>query len=270
MIEASDSMPPFPSLALLLIYLFVFSSADAYHSLLQMVPRGRTLSRPAGVGGAADDYLCDSWRLSVETNNAGPFRSFPTTCIPYVKKYFSGDWYFSDSEVVAGDSLYFAASVPIEGDGKDIWIFDVDETLLSNIPYYAAHGYGSETFNETSFDEWVELGKAPALPASLKLYGQLLELGFQMILLTGRGESQRNVTEKNLLSVGYSSWERLILRQSDDHGKKAVVYKSERRAALEAEGFRIHGNSGDQWSDLLGWATSTRSFKLPNPMYYIP
>lgn len=62
----------------------------------------------------------------------------------------------------------------------------------------------------------------------------------------------------------------MIYRDSNDIGKKAVVFKSERRATLEAEGFRIHGNSGDQWSDLLGWSTPTRSFKLPNPMYYIP
>ncbi|XP_074591890.1 acid phosphatase 1-like [Curcuma longa] len=267
-------MLPFRSLALLLLislfaFTVTFASADAYHSLLRMLPGGRTLSRPAGVGGAANDYLCGGWRLSVETNNAGPWYSIPSKCIGYVKKYFDGDQYYSDSKVVAADSLNFAATVTIEGDGKDIWIFDIDETLLSNLPYYALHGYGSETYNETSFNEWVELGEAPALPASLKLYGKLLELGFQIVLLTGRDENQRNVTVENLLSVGYSSWEQLILRQSDDHKKKAVVYKSERRAALEAEGFRIHGNSGDQWSDLLGWSTSTRSFKLPDPMYYI-
>lgn len=58
-------------------------------------------------------------------------------------------------------------------------------------------------------------------------------------------------------------------REASDVGKKAVVYKSERRAELEAQGYRIHGNSGDQWSDLLGSPMAVRSFKLPNPMYYI-
>lgn len=38
---------------------------------------------------------------------------------------------------------------------------------------------------------------------------------------------------------------------------------------MEAEGFKILGNSGDQWSDLLGSPMATRSFKLPNPMYFI-
>ncbi|PKU74023.1 Acid phosphatase 1 [Dendrobium catenatum] len=49
-----------------------------------------------------------------------------------------------------------------------------------------------------------------------------------------------------------------------------MLYKSEKRSEMVADGYRIHGNSGDQWSDLLGSNTGNRSFKLPNPMYYIP
>ncbi|KAG0524204.1 hypothetical protein BDA96_07G190500 [Sorghum bicolor] len=55
-----------------------------------------------------------------------------------------------------------------------------------------------------------------------------------------------------------------------DHKKTATVYKSEMRKEMEEEGYRILGNSGVQWSDLLGSSMSARSFKLPNPMYYIP
>ena len=58
-------------------------------------------------------------------------------------------------------------------------------------------------------------------------------------------------------------------RGPSDHGTTAVVYKSGKRAELVAQGFRIHGSSGDQWSDLIGAPMATRSFKLPNPMYYI-
>lgn len=58
----------------------------------------------------------------------------------------------------------------------------------------------------------MDLAEAPALPASLRLYKELEELGFTIILLTGRDESQRNATETNLLYSGYSNWERLILR----------------------------------------------------------
>jgi len=58
-------------------------------------------------------------------------------------------------------------------------------------------------------------------------------------------------------------------RGPSDQGKSATSYKSEKRQELVIEGYRIHGSSGDQWSDLWGYAVSTRSFKLPNPMYFI-
>ena len=59
-------------------------------------------------------------------------------------------------------------------------------------------------------------------------------------------------------------------RTAADRKKAATTYKSEKRKQIESEGYRILGNSGDQWSDLLGSSMSARSFKLPNPMYYIP
>ncbi|VAI77469.1 unnamed protein product [Triticum turgidum subsp. durum] len=255
----------------------------------------------------ADALFCDSWRLSVETANAGPWRTVPARCGASVRAYMEGERYASDSAVAAAESLAFAAQALASGEGGAMpaWVFDVDETLLSNAPYYAVSGWGPtqtsatpylsaqnsqypspairshgeaissflatglQEFNETSFDAWVDVAKAPALPSSLKLYNELQGLGFHIILLTGRSELQRNATEDNLLFAGYNSWEKLILRQISDIGKTAVQYKSERRAAMEAEGFKILGNSGDQWSDLIGLPMATRSFKLPNPMYFI-
>ncbi|CAL5038996.1 unnamed protein product [Urochloa decumbens] len=228
---------------------------------------------PTAVSSSDDDALfCDSWRLSVETANAGPWRAIPARCADFVGDYMEGPRYASDSAVAAADSLAFASGAMAAagaGAAKPAWVFDIDETLLTNAPYYAVNGWGSQEFNETSFDEWVDAAKAPALPSSLKLYNELQQLGFHVILLTGRSEFQRNSTEANLLFAGYKSWEKLILRQPSDIGKTAVLYKSERRAAMEAEGFKILGNSGDQWSDLLGIPMATRSFKLPNPMYFI-
>ncbi|KAI9119140.1 hypothetical protein K1719_009815 [Acacia pycnantha] len=217
-----------------------------------------------------DDLVyCDSWRLSVETNNAGIWERIPARCERFVEDYMTGERYRSDSDVIASFSSAFANNVKLGADGRDAWVFDIDETLLSNLPYYESHGFGSEIFNETSFDDWVNEAKAPALPASLTLFKELQQLGFKIFLLTGRSEYQREATEANLLFSGYSKWARLILRDESDQGKPATIYKSERRQELVNEGYRIHGSSGDQWSDLLGFAVATRSFKLPNPMYFI-
>ncbi|XP_038698217.1 acid phosphatase 1 [Tripterygium wilfordii] len=247
---------------LLLSLLFTLISSVISQSIIRF-PSDRKIQ-------ADDDPLyCDSWRVSVETNNAGSWSVIPSGCVNFVKEYMKGSHYLSDSKVVACESLAFAKSLNITGDGKDAWVFDVDETLLSNLPYYEDHGFGSEIFDEGSFDDWVDLAKAPALPASLNLYKELKNLGFTLFVLTGRSEYQRNATSKNLLFSGYSDWEKLILRGPSDQGVPATVYKSQKRKQLVDDGYRIRGNSGDQWSDLLGFAVAKRSFKLPNPMYYI-
>lgn len=246
--------------SLLIVLLIVSSIADI---------RSESILRLPSENDAVSGEYCDSWRLAVETNNAGAWKSVPRNCVPFVAEYLTGGRYRRDGEVVGDLATGFAKGVELEGDGRDAWVFDIDETLLSNLPYYQDVGFGSEVFNETSFDNWVNLAAAPALESSLNLYNELLELGFQIFLLTGRSEYQRNATETNLLLSGYRNWERLILRGSSDQGKLATTYKSEKRAELLNEGYRIHGNSGDQWSDLWGFAVASRSFKLPNPMYYI-
>ncbi|XP_004141163.1 acid phosphatase 1 [Cucumis sativus] len=210
---------------------------------------------------------CESWKFSIEVNNAGSWKSIPPTCIDFVKDYFNSGRYLADSRSVAAFSLNFARSVKVsEGDA---WIFDVDETLLSNLPFYKDHEFGLQPYNDTSFFEWVKKGSAPALPASLTVYNWLKKLGFKIFILTGRDESLRAVTEQNLIDAGYSGWEKLILRGPNDD-KKNIEYKSEKRAELVNQGYTIQGSSGDQWSDLMGFALAKRSFKLPNPIYYFP
>ncbi|XP_068651173.1 acid phosphatase 1-like [Aristolochia californica] len=216
------------------------------------------------------DLRCTSWRVAVEANNLSPWKTIPLECAEYVKDYMTGRGYSWDSELVAEEAGVYARSVELSGDGKDVWIFDVDETLLSNLPYYAERGFGLELFDKHEFDKWVDKAVAPAIESSRKLYEQIQNLGFKVFLLTGRSENHRSITEVNLLNAGFQNWDKLILRGVDDHGKPATIYKSEKREEMVKEGYRILGNSGDQWSDLLGSSISNRSFKLPNPMYYIP
>ncbi|CAN6202648.1 unnamed protein product [Urochloa humidicola] len=218
------------------------------------------------------EVRCASWRLAAEANNLAPWKAVPAECAAHVWGYVAGAAYSSDLELVARESAAYArAAAPLRGgDGRDAWVFDIDETLLSNLPYYADHGYGLELFDHHKFDRWVERGEALAIHSSLKLYNEVRELGFKTILLTGRNEGHLGVTAENLKKQGFLDWDKLVLRAAGDRKKTATVYKSEKRKEMEEEGYRILGNSGDQWSDLLGSSMSARSFKLPNPMYYIP
>ncbi|CAL1378320.1 unnamed protein product [Linum trigynum] len=257
-------------LSLLLSAAFLVSTCHGSLLLLELPSEIHPL-RPRS--GSSGDHVaglsCLSWRLGVETNNLIGWKTIPQECEGYMGNYMLGEQYRSDSRVVAGEALVYAAGLDLAGDGKDVWVFDVDETTLSNLPYYAKHGFGAEPFDPTPFNEWVLEGNALVLPESLTLYQKIVSLGIKVVFLTGRTEDQRSVTETNLKNAGYYTWEKLILKTSSYSGSTAVKYKSSERGKLEKKGFRIVGNMGDQWSDLLGNSTGLRTFKLPDPMYYI-
>jgi predicted secreted acid phosphatase len=48
-----------------------------------------------------------------------------------------------------------------------------------------------------------------------------------------------------------------------------IQYKSGTRAYIESQGYDIVANFGDQFSDLLG-GFADKTFKMPNPNYYLP
>jgi hypothetical protein len=85
---------------------------------------------------------CTSWRFAGEANNLSPWKTVPKECAEYVKEYMTGKGYVYDLEIVSNEAGEFAKSIQLKDDGLDAWIFDIDETLLSNLPYYSAHGYG--------------------------------------------------------------------------------------------------------------------------------
>jgi hypothetical protein len=75
---------------------------------------------------------------------------------------------------------------------------------------------------------------------------------------------------KNLREAGFGRYQKLILRPESDLGAPSVVpFKSGERRKLERAGYDILVNVGDQDSDLAG-GYANRTFKVPNPMYFIP
>ncbi|XP_004241952.1 acid phosphatase 1 isoform X1 [Solanum lycopersicum] len=236
----------------------------------QVVEIHRLRPRTGSAGYAVPQLDCLSWRLAVETNNVRDWKLVPNECSNYVGHYMLGKQYRRDCEAVADAAIEYAKGLKLSGDGKDVWVFDVDETTLSNLPYYARSdvAFGAKAFNSTRFNAWVMEGTAPAIPATLRLYKTVLSLGIKPVILTGTPEFTREGRVTNLKKAGYTSWLKLILKGEND-SPKSVVYKSNKRTELVIAGYRIVGNTGDQWSDLIGKNAGARTFKVPDPMYYI-
>ncbi|KAL5796466.1 hypothetical protein ACOSQ2_001286 [Xanthoceras sorbifolium] len=213
---------------------------------------------------------CESWRINVELNNIREFEVVPHECIDHIKKYMTSAQYNADSErAIEEVSLYLTTCCSLQGDAKDAWIFDVDDTLLSTIPYYKKHAFGGEKLNASSLEAWMKSSKAPALENTLNLYKDIKNKGFKIFLVSSRRETLRSYTVDNLINAGYHGWTSLELRGLEDEHMKVQQYKSQVRKRLINNGYRIWGIIGDQWSSIEGLPTAKRTFKLPNSMYYL-
>jgi HAD superfamily, subfamily IIIB (Acid phosphatase) len=90
-----------------------------------------------------------------------------------------------------------------------------------------------------------------------------------LCFITGRPDSQRDITILNLDHAGYEGWTELRTRPDRDGLPTVQDYKTAERTKVEAEGYTIIANVGDQMSDIDGEHSGCR-FKVPNPFYFIP
>jgi len=146
-------------------------------------------------------------------------------------------------------------------------VLDIDETTLSNWPEMIKADFA---YDGTAFNAWVDTAQGSAIPGTLRLYREAQRLGVSVFFLTGRPETQKPPTEKNLRAQGFDNWQQLILRTPDQAALTAVAYKSAARATIAAQGYKIIESVGDQWSDLKGKPEAEFSVKYPNPFYLIP
>lgn len=145
-------------------------------------------------------------------------------------------------------------------------VLDIDETSLSNYKVMVASGFFSDP-NKIKRDQL--LANAPAIPPMLSLYKQVTQKNVKVFFVTGRGESERKATIKNLLRAGYSNWAGLYLRPDNYHQASIIPYKTNTRELISKQGYIIVATIGDQYSDIKG-GYAERGFKLPNPYYYLP
>jgi hypothetical protein len=93
--------------------------------------------------------------------------------------------------------------------------------------------------------------------------------GVAVIFITGRPDSQRDATIVNLDHAGYDGWTELRTRPDRDNFPTVQAYKTAERTKVDAEGYTIIANAGDQVSDIEGEHGGC-TFKVPNPFYFIP
>jgi hypothetical protein len=158
-------------------------------------------------------------------------------------------------------------------------VLDIDETSLSNwkVLYQNKFAYiatGPCHFSKGSTcgeNAWEQSARAPAIAPTRDLFETARRAHVTVFFITGRAESaaKRRATIKNLQLAGYGGWQRLYMRTKNFDGPSVAPFKTWARSDIEARGYTIIANVGDQWSDLMN-GRSEHIFKMPNPFYFIP
>jgi predicted secreted acid phosphatase len=154
-------------------------------------------------------------------------------------------------------------------------VLDIDETSLSNWPAYRLNGWGRVVNGACDLQQgpcglraWQALGQSKALAPTLALARHARELGVAVFFISGRPPSLRDATERNLREQGYE-WTAVILLPEGAQFASAADFKTPERRKITEQGYTIVLSVGDQESDLKG-GFAERTFKLPNPVYYLP
>lgn len=145
-------------------------------------------------------------------------------------------------------------------------VLDIDETALSNYNYLLHNDFG---INQDTVNQDMVHSDETVIAGTYKLYQLAMDNHVAVFFVTGRPESYRKGTEKNLTDHGYKQWTKLYLRANDFHGASTADYKMVARHEIINQGYDIILNMGDQYSDLKG-GYADRVFKLPDPFYYVP
>jgi predicted secreted acid phosphatase len=142
-------------------------------------------------------------------------------------------------------------------------VLDIDETSLSNYTQLEANNFSNAP---AALASAAILGGSPAIAPTLALYRAARGAGISVFAITGRPTLVEPQTRQDLGNAGYTDLAGVFFKPSSD---AVIPFKSGERAAIEQQGYRIVANVGDQESDLAG-GHADRSFKLPNPFYFIP
>ncbi|HEV7203125.1 MAG TPA: HAD family acid phosphatase [Jatrophihabitans sp.] len=159
--------------------------------------------------------------------------------------------------------------------GRKAIVLDIDDTSLNTFNYEI---YSNFAYNPTTNAAFVNSASFPAVPGMPQLATTAQGEGYTVFFLTGRPVSQTSGTVTNLANAGFPAVpaDHLFLKDLTNPIYSScaptcttIQYKSLTRAYIESQGYNIVANFGDQYSDLIG-GHADRTFKLPNPMYYLP
>lgn len=213
----------------------------------------------AGLFSSLNSYACDTCGYSSEN-------------LDFLKqklvRYHDSGKYEQDIAAVDHKALQYLKNriAHAKSPTKLAIILDIDETSLSNYRDMLDMHFGG---TPEQIRQAENQGTDTAINPTLEIFRFAKAHNIAVFFVTGRYEKYRRSTANNLARVGFIHSEGLSMKPNDYSERSVVPYKSSARKAIADKGYTIILNLGDQQSDLAG-GYSEKTFKVPNPYYYIP
>ncbi|MFH9722501.1 HAD family acid phosphatase [Streptomyces sp. NPDC017254] len=153
-------------------------------------------------------------------------------------------WLRDVATVVAEARPYVEERSGNAGREKQAIVLDIDNSSL-----------------ETDFHPFWEL-PTPAIAEVRDLVRDAHDRGVDVFFVTARPGIIHSLTDWNLRKAGYPV-DGLYVRSLPDLFAEVSAYKTEKRAEIEAKGYTIIANIGNNTTDLVG-GHAERTFKLPD------
>jgi predicted secreted acid phosphatase len=192
------------------------------------------------------------------------------------RAYHDSGAYQRDLTAVAGRAAAWIQEYAANSN-RPALVLDIDETALSNWEIIKRDDFGRPIAGPADlasagpwgWAEWDQLAHDPAIEPTLQVFRAARAANVAVFFITGRPESQRAATERNLRAVGYGDYAKLFMVPNGAHFASAADFKTPVRIQIEHLGYTIIANMGDQPSDLLG-GHAQKKFLLPDPFYRVP
>jgi 5'-nucleotidase (lipoprotein e(P4) family) len=158
-------------------------------------------------------------------------------------------------------------------------ILDADETVLDNSDYQKWLAETGRSFEASSWNEFVRLGRSREVPGAAAFTRAVRELGGRVAIVTNRDERVCDETRANLSGV-HIVWDVVLCMQPGESDKNPRFEAVERGATGALPALRVLLYVGDNIHDFPGLSQRLREapaaffdefggrfILLPNPMY---
>lgn len=126
---------------------------------------------------------------------------------------------------------------------KPAIVLDLDETVLDNSPYQGMTILEDQAFTPKTWDEWVDLGSAQALPGAVEFLKYAQSLGVEIFYISNRVSPQLDITYQNMVELG------IPVKRENMYLRTTTSGKKDRRERVRDQGFEIVMLMGDVLAD---------------------